>query len=125
MIDQARGGDLLDALANLVTDFDGDRLVALFAERAELRPDPFADLVLGRNDIRAYWASAVDAMGQPEVTVERHWVSGDTVLASWHASYVSADHSRTRLAGFVTIELVDGSIERLKVWSSRRSSAGF
>ena len=124
MIDHAQAEDLLDELGGLVTDFDGDRLVALFGDRAELRPDPFADPVVGRNDIRAYWAAAVEAMDQPDVTVERHWVSEDTVLASWHLSYVATDRARVRLAGFVTLELAGGSIERLRVWPSRRGSTG-
>jgi hypothetical protein len=124
VIDHARAEDLLDELARLVTDFDGDRLVSLFGERAELRADPFAEAVVGRNDIRAYWAAAVEAMDQPDVTVERHWVSEDTILASWHLSYVAAGHVRVRLAGFVTLELAGGSIERLKVWSARRGPAG-
>ncbi len=122
MIDHAAGDNLLDTLARLVTDYDGDRLVALFDEGAELRPDPFADPLVGRNAIRAYWSSAVEAMSQADVAVERHWESGDTVLASWHLSYVGADRARVRLAGFVTIELAGGAIERLKVWSSRRES---
>jgi hypothetical protein len=46
-------------------------------------------------------------------------VSGETVLAAWHASYVErADGARIRLAGFMTWEMAaDGRIGRLREWT--------
>ena len=68
-----------------------------------------------------------NAQQDVEFTVERHWVSGPTVLAAWHASYVDrADRARVRLAGFLTMEIAaDGRIAQFREWWHRRvASAG-
>ena len=77
--------------------------------------------------VRAYLLDESGRQQDVEFTVERHWVSGATVLAAWHASYVGrADRARVRLAGFMTMEIAaDGRIARFREWWHRReSSAG-
>ena len=53
-----------------------------------------------------------------DLTVERHWVSGSTVLAAWHASWIArADGRGVRVAGFMTAEVADdGRISRFHEW---------
>ena len=44
-----------------------------------------------------------------DLTIERHWASGSTILAAWHASYVRrSDRARSRQAGFLTAEIRAG-----------------
>jgi hypothetical protein len=80
--------------------------------------------VVGRNAIRAYLLEESERQEQVEVTFERHWVAGSTVLAAWHTSYVSrSDRARVRLAGFMTMELADDNrIARFREWWHRRTT---
>ena len=81
--------------------FDGDAWVALFADDAEYREDPFEPPLVGHNAIRAYLLEAAEAEDQVEFTIERHWVAGATVLAAWHASFVRRPSGRAGPAGRV------------------------
>jgi hypothetical protein len=67
---------------------------------------------------------AAEAQEQVEMTVERHWAVGQTILAAWHASYVRrTNRTRTRLAGFMTLEVAgDGRISRFREWWHRRET---
>jgi hypothetical protein len=58
-----------------------------------------------------------------EFDAERVWVSGRTVLASWHGAYTDAASSeRIRVRGFVTLEIDDaGLVDRLRMWPIARS----
>ena len=67
--------------------FDGDLIVSMFTDDAEYHADLFAPPMVGHNAIRAYWLDGSITTGTSSSSPERHWVSGDTVLAAWHASY--------------------------------------
>ena len=118
MIDYAAGGDLLDAYGAAWAAFDGDGWVAIFTEDAEYHEDPFSEPLVGHNALRAYLLHEAEAKRDVDFTVERHWVSGSTVLAAWHASWVvRADGRGVRVAGFVTAEVAgDGRISRFHEW---------
>lgn len=124
-IDHAAAGDLLGAYAQAWMSFDGDDWVDLFSEDAEYHEDPFEPPLVGANAIRAYLLKAAGAQEQVEVTIERHWVAGSTVLAAWHASYVRRPtRERVRLAGFMTLEIdASARITRFREWWHRRESA--
>ena len=124
-IDYAGGGDLLERYGRAWEAFDGDAWVDLFAEHAEYHEDPFEPPLVGHNAIRAYLLEASAAQDQVEFTVERHWVSGPTVLAAWHASLVRrSSGQRVRLAGFMTLEIAaDGKVERFREWWHRREAS--
>jgi ketosteroid isomerase-like protein len=117
-IDYAAAGDLLEEYGRASTAFDGDAWVALFTEDAEYHEDPFEPPLVGHNAIRAYLGQAQETQEQGEFTVERHWVSGSTVLAAWHASFVRrATRARVRIAGFMTLDIApDGRVSRLREW---------
>ena len=121
-IDYARAGDLLAAFGNGWETFDGDAWVALFTDDATYAFDPFEPPLTGQNEIRAYLVNSARTQEQVEFTVERHWVSGDTVLAAWHASFVRvASGARVRIAGFLTLEVAsDGRVARFREWWHRR-----
>lgn len=124
-IGYAEAAELLDRLARAWEAFDGDAAVACFTEEVELHLDPFAEPLVGHNAVRAYLNETAERQRQVEVTVERHWAVGSSVLASWHASYVrSPARERIRLAGFLVAE-VDGTgrIARLRAWWHRRAAA--
>ena len=123
-IDYAAAGALLERYGRAWEAFDGDGWVALFSEDAEYHEEPFEPPLVGHNAIRAYLLEASGAQDQVEFTVERHWVSGATVLAAWHASFVRRPtRARVRLAGFMTLEVgPDGRIERLREWWHRREA---
>jgi ketosteroid isomerase-like protein len=124
-LDHAAAADLLERYERAWEAFDGDAWTDLFTEDAEYHEDPFEPPLVGHNDIRAYLLKAAEAQDQVDMTVERHWVAGTTVLAAWHASYVArTGHARVRLAGFMTLEIADdGRIARLREWRHRRETA--
>ena len=113
-IDYAGGGDLLEAYGQAWAAFDGDAWVALFTEDAEYHGDPFGAPLIGHNALRAFLLDAAERQRDVEFTVERHWVSGSTVLAAWHASWVGrTDGAVTRIAGFLSADVApDGRIDR-------------
>lgn len=123
-IDYATGGRLLEAYGRARTAFDGDAWVELFTEDAAYHVDPFAPPLVGSLDLRRFLVESARTQEQVEFTVERHWVSGDTVLAAWHAGYVHrATRDRVRLAGFMTMDVAsDGRISRLHEWWMARPS---
>jgi hypothetical protein len=54
-----------------------------------------------------------------EFAVERHWVSGPTILAAWRATLTRRASGRlVRMAGFMTAEIArDGRIARFREWT--------
>jgi uncharacterized protein (TIGR02246 family) len=123
-LDHAGAGALLDRYARAWEAFDGDAWADLFALDAEYHEEPFEPPLVGRNAVRAYLLEAAEAQEQVEVTIERHWVVGPTVLAAWHASFVRRPGgARVRLAGFMTVEVGDdGRIARFREWWHRRET---
>ena len=123
-IDYAKAAELLDAYGRAWESFDGDAWVALFGDGAEYHEDPFEPPLVGHNALRAYLVEAAETQDQVEFTIERHWVSGSTVLAAWHASYVRrGTGARVRLAGFMTLDVApDGRIDRFREWWHRRET---
>ena len=113
-IDYAAGGELLEAYGRAWSTFDGDAWVARFTEDAEYHGDPFGTPLVGHNALRAFLLDASERQRDVEFTVERHWVSGSTVLAAWHASWNGrTDGAITRVAGFLTMDVAtDGRIDR-------------
>jgi hypothetical protein len=82
---------------------------------------PFQPPLVGHNAVRAHLLAAAEAEDQVEVTFERHWVSGSTVLAAWHMSYVGrSDRSRVRVAGFLTLEMQADRCARVRLWTEGR-----
>ncbi len=118
----AAAHDLLDALVRARTGHDGDALTDLFDPGAEVFLDPFAPPLTGHNALRAYLLGAADAERWYDLAVERHWVSGDMILAAWHASWTRAsDEAKVRQAGFLSAEVGgDGRIGRLRTWTVTR-----
>jgi ketosteroid isomerase-like protein len=117
------GQDLLARYKEAWERRDVDGAVALFTENAEYRTDPFEDAIQGANAIRAYWNDAAATEVNVEFDAERIWVSGRTVLASWHAAFTRrATAERLRVRGFMTLEVAtDGRVERLREWAATRT----
>jgi ketosteroid isomerase-like protein len=118
MIDYATAGDLLEAYGRAWETFEGDAWVALFTDDAEYHEDPFSEPLVGHNALRAYLLDAAASQRDVDFTVERHWVSGDIVLAVWHATFARrASGEIVRMAGFLTAEVAgDGRIARFREW---------
>jgi ketosteroid isomerase-like protein len=126
-IDYQAAASLLARYGDAWQGFDGDAWVALFTEDAEYHEDPFGDPFVGHNALRAFLLRSAERQRDVDFTVERHWVSGETVLARWHASWFDrSDGHVVRIAGFLTAAVAgDGRISTLYVWSmSAPSSAG-
>jgi hypothetical protein len=121
-ITYAQAHDLLEALVRARVGHDGDAYIGLFAETAEVTLDPFAPPLAGHNALRAYLNDAAETERHYDLAVERHWVSGDTILAAWHASWNrGSDEAKVRQAGFLSAEVgEDGRIGRLKHWTVTR-----
>lgn len=118
-------GDAQDLLAKLQRGWEGrdpDAILALFTDDAEFRHDPFAQPLSGSNPIRAHWNDTVARQVHVEFEAERVWVSGSTVLASWHGAHTRrSTGERIRQRGFMTLELDDGGlIARLRLWPAER-----
>jgi ketosteroid isomerase-like protein len=123
-LDYAGGGELLERYGRAWETFDGDAWVDLFTEDAEYHEDPFEPPLVGHNALRAYLLDASRSQAQVTFEVERHWVSGPTVLASWRAGFIRQPSlERVRLAGFMTLELAsDDRVVRFREWTSRRTA---
>jgi ketosteroid isomerase-like protein len=116
-IDYGTAGDILERFGRAWETFDGDLVVSLFTDTAEYHEDPFEPPLVGHNAIRAYWLDGSASQDQVEFTVERHWVSGDTILAACHASYVERPSGdRIRMKAFFTFEMEAGRIARFREW---------
>jgi SnoaL-like domain len=122
MISYAAGHDLLEAFVAVRIRYDGERLTALFTDDAQVSTDPFATPLAGHNDLRAYLLAAAETEHGYDLAIERHWVSGDTILAAWHASWNRrSDDAKVRQAGFLSAEVGgDGRIARLRLWTVTR-----
>ena len=118
----AAAHDLLEAFVAARIRYDGERFAALFTDDAQLSTDPFAAPLTGHNDLRAYLLAAAGTERAYDLAIERHWVSGDTILAAWHASWNRrSDDAKVRQAGFLSAETGgDGRIARLRLWSVTR-----
>ena len=119
MIDYAAAGEWLEAYGRAWAAFDGDAWVALFTDDAEYHDNPFGTPLVGHNALRAYLLDASASQRDVEFTVERHWVSGTTILAAWHVTFVRrASGQVVRMAGFLTAEVAsDGRVSRFREWT--------
>ena len=117
------GQDLVDRFKRAWERLDVDAAVALFREDAEYRFDPFEPPLSGANAIRAHWNDTAASQTHVEFDAERVWVSGPTVLASWHAAFTrQATAERVRRRGFMTLELDEaGLVARFREWSIDRT----
>ncbi|MEA2676597.1 MAG: hypothetical protein QOJ81_738 [Chloroflexota bacterium] len=99
-----------------------DELLELFDRDIDYRADPFAEPLIGLNAVRALWNDVAATQAHVEFDAEHIWVSGMTVLASWHAAYTRrATAERVRARGFMTMELGDDRrIQRLRQWPTER-----
>jgi limonene-1,2-epoxide hydrolase len=120
-------GDAQDLLAAFKEGWERrspDMIIELFDADAEYRPDPFAEPLRGLNEIRALWNDLAATQAHVEFDAERIWVSGWTVLSSWHAAYTRrATAERVRARGFMTMEVNESDphrIQRLKQWPLER-----
>jgi ketosteroid isomerase-like protein len=110
--------DLLDAYKRAWEGRDVDAVMDLYAADAEHRDHPFRDAIVGHGAIRAMWNDIAANEVDIEFDAEGIWVSGATVLASWHAAYTDRTNAdRVRMRGFLTMELDDARrITRLREW---------
>jgi ketosteroid isomerase-like protein len=121
-VDYAWAGQFLEQYVAALTEGNISPFVDLFAEDATLQPGPFDAPLQGTNSIRAYFLQRAETQADLELTVERHWVSGATILAAWHASYLQRpDRGHARSAGFLTAEIRSGRCTRLRIWTETKA----
>jgi hypothetical protein len=114
-------GDAQDLLAAFKEGWEKrsvDMIVELFDKDIDYRPDPFSDPLVGLNAVRSLWNDVTASQAHVEFDAERIWVSGSTVLASWHAAFTrAATAERVRVRGFMTMEMGDDRrVVRLRQW---------
>lgn len=116
------GQDVLARFKHARERRDPDAMLALFTETAEVRLDPFGTELHGTLGLRAHWNEVAATQTAVEFDAERIWVSGRTVLASWHEAHTrQASEERVRVRGFSTMELdEDGLIVRMRTWPVER-----
>ena len=112
------GQDVLARFKEAREHREPDLMLDLFAEDAEYRGDPFEPPLSGAVAIREHWNRVAAEQADVEFDAERVWVSGRTVLASWHAAYtLPGSGDRLRERGFMVVEVDDaGLISRLRTW---------
>jgi limonene-1,2-epoxide hydrolase len=118
-------GDAQDLLAAFKRGWERrapDEVIELFERDIDYRPDPFSEPLIGINAVHALWNDIAASQTNVEFDAERVWVSGSTVLASWHAAYTRrATAERVRVRGFMTLELSDNRrVQRLRQWPTER-----
>lgn len=117
------GQDLFARIKHAWEKRDPDAMLELFRDDAEYRLDPFMQPLQGSAAIRAHWNELAAGQDHIEFDAERVWVSGRTVLGSWHVALthrLTAD--RVRIRGFSTIELDEGGlIVRMRDWPVSRT----
>jgi hypothetical protein len=125
MIGYAEAGAWLEGYGRAWETFEGDAWVALFTDDAEYHEDPFAAPLVGHNALRKYLLDAAESERDVEFVIEQHWVSGATVLAAWHASFVERSTGRlVRLAGFLIAEVApNGMVSRFREWTRHAPDA--
>jgi ketosteroid isomerase-like protein len=123
MVTQPQAQDLLEAYKRALERLDVDLAVSLYSEDADLRDDPFEQSCAGLLEIRARWNSVAATRTNVELDIERSWIVGDTILASWHSAHtVRRTAERYRQRGFLTFELdADGLITRERRWVLERT----
>jgi hypothetical protein len=117
------GQDVLARFKRALEKRDPDLGMELFSPNADARFEPFAPSITDANGLRAWWNEMAATRANQEFDAERVWVSGRTVLSSWHGAFTAAATAeRMRVRGFITLEL-DGSglVERLRLWSVAQS----
>jgi hypothetical protein len=123
-VDYAWAGDFLDRWVDARVQHNISGFVELLAEDATFQPDPFLAPLEGTNAIRAYFLQRADEEADLDLTIERHWVSGATILATWHASYLRRpDRGRVREAGVLVAEIRSGRGLRLRLWTETHTGA--
>lgn len=117
------GQDLFARFKHAWEKRDPDAMLELFCEDAEFRSDPFAQPLVGANAIRQHWNEVAASQDHIEFDAERVWVSGRTVLGSWHVALTRRSSAeRVRVRGFSTIELdEEGRIMRMRDWPVART----
>ena len=116
------GQDLFARFKRAWEKRDPDAMLALYRDDAEYQTDPFTPPLTGANAIRQHWNTIAAEQVHVDFDAERVWVSGRTVLASWHAAFtLEATAERIRVRGFSSIELDDeGLIARMRQWPVTR-----
>jgi ketosteroid isomerase-like protein len=116
------GQDLFARFKRAWEERDPDAMLELYADVAEYRVDPFVEPLVGLNAIREHWNEIVATQDHIEFDAERVWVSGRTVLGSWHVALTRrASAERVRIRGFSTMELDDrGRVTRMREWPVER-----
>jgi hypothetical protein len=116
------GQDLLDKFKQGWEARDPNAIMALFDDDAEFRADPFAEPLSGSIEIRRYWNDVCARQAHVEFDAERIWVSGMSVLASWHGAYTRrATAERVRARGFMAFELNERlAVMRFRGWPLER-----
>ncbi len=117
------GQDLFARFKRAREKRDSDAMLELYSEDAEYRFDPFIQPLIGANAIREHWNAIAAEQVHVDFDAERVWVSGGSVLASWHAAFTrEASAERVRVRGFSTMELDEsGRIARMRDWPVMRS----
>ena len=116
------GQDLFARFKHAWEKRDPEAMLELYADGAEFKVDPFMAPLVGLNAIREHWNGVVAEQDHIEFDAERVWVSGRTVLGSWHVALTRrATADRVRVRGFSTLELDDdGRILRMREWPVER-----
>jgi uncharacterized protein (TIGR02246 family) len=123
MLTPGDGQDLFARFKHAWEKRDPDAMLELFGDDAEYRVDPFMQPLTGAVAIREYWNAIAAEQVHVDFDVQRVWVSGRTVLASWHAAFTRAVGSeRIRIRGFSSVEIDDaGRIARMRDWPVSRA----
>ena len=88
---------------------DDDAAGALFTEEATYRPDPFGELLSGRDAIRRYWREVTSVQANVDVAVGWTMIVGKRAFVEWWTQ-MDGDASHVTLSGVLLLDLDENGL---------------
>ena len=100
---------------------DADLAASLFADDATYQETPFAEPLLGRDAIRAYWENATCTQQGIDFLVREPIVRGNLLVAEWGCRYTHVPTGQRReLRGVLLAELAGETVHAFREYWHRR-----
>jgi len=107
---------------------NADLAALLFTRDAHYWESPFAEPIVGRDAIRAYWKGATDTQENIQFNVRDSFAVGHTLVAEWTASYThrpsgspAAAGERRELSGVLLADFYGEEVRTFREYWHRRA----
>lgn len=123
MLDDKTSRQILKAYGEAWVNQDTKKILSIFHEDGVYSEYAFKEPFRGHAEIREYWESkVVNEQSKINFKLLDYYISGDTLIAEWDASFYSnIEKARLHLREVAIIEIKDGKIKSLKeYWHSEK-----